>query len=202
MQMTETNDTDTILDWLDGVGDLPSDTLVPVSAAAIATVGKWLHEWRERALAAEDKIDGLTFKKEHAEEVCESYRKQMLFFRDRKRDMEEENDNLRVDVNRFKVEIGRLQTLVLSYEARLDELSGSDPDKTAIEMLMAHSKAFEASTSPPEPETHVPQDEYEWALMSDFIKTNPDGGVWLEIPWHEGWEGIGGALRRKKDRTR
>jgi hypothetical protein len=200
--MTEPDDTDTFLDWFDGVGDLQSDTLVPVSVCAARRASRQLRLWRERALVAEDKIEGLTFKKDHAEATCESYRKQMLFFRDRKREVEEENDNLRVDVSRFRVEIGRLKTLVLSYEARLDKLSASDPDKMAIEVHMAHSKGMEAPTPPSEQEKPTSQDEYEWALMSDFIKTNPNGGIWLEIPWQEGWEGIGGALRRKKDVSR
>jgi hypothetical protein len=200
--MTETDDTDTFLDWFDGVSDLPTDTLVPVSVAAARRASRQLRKWRERALAAEDKINDLTFKKDHAETTCEHYRKQMLFFRDRKREVEEENDNLRVDVLRLKDETDKQKALILSYEARLDKLSASDPDKMAIEVHMAHSQALEGPTPPPEPETPTSQDEYEWALMSDFIKTNPNGGIWLEIPWQEGWEGIGGALRRKKDRSR
>jgi hypothetical protein len=125
--MTETDDTATFLDWFDGVGDLPTDTLVPVSVAAARRASKWLREWRERALVAEDKIEGLTFKKDHAEAACEGYRKQMLFFRDRKREVEEENDNLRVDVLRLKDETDKQKALILSYEARLDKLSASDP---------------------------------------------------------------------------
>jgi hypothetical protein len=81
--------------------------------------------------------------------TCEGYRKQMLFFRDRKREVEEENDNLRVDVLRLKDETDKQKALILSYEARLDKLSASDPDKMAIEVHMAHSQAWKGQPRRP-----------------------------------------------------
>lgn len=40
-------------------------------------------------------------------------------------------------------------------------------------------------------------DEYEWKAVSDFVVVK-DGVGQAIVPWSEGWENVGGALRRKK----
>lgn len=41
---------------------------------------------------------------------------------------------------------------------------------------------------------HPTDIEYEWKAVSDFIVSGTDQAI---IPWNEGWEFIGGALRRQ-----